>query len=77
MNETTDLQCNIKNTYFTLQELEALFHGKQIYIWGAGRHGRCLLIALNSIGISSKAVYVGSISGGGGGGIIGIVTASI
>jgi tRNA A37 threonylcarbamoyladenosine dehydratase len=71
-NESNNTQCRLPERFYTKQDLNNMFSGRKIYIWGAGRDGKGVFHALKRNGWQIAAfIDMAStlfIMGGGGGG---------
>lgn len=52
---TNNEQCRITERFYNKQDLEAIFFGRKIYIWGAGRDGKGIFHALKRNGYHVEA----------------------
>jgi MoaA/NifB/PqqE/SkfB family radical SAM enzyme len=64
-------QCRMPEHFYTKQELDKMFCGKNIYIWGAGRDGKGIFQALkrngyNVLAFLDRSPILWNIGGGGG-----------
>lgn len=66
-------QCRLPERFYTKQDLDKMFSGRKIFIWGAGRDGKGIFHALKRNGWHIEAFIDRSavlLDNGGGGGII-------
>ncbi|MDR2659679.1 MAG: hypothetical protein LBC27_06800, partial [Spirochaetaceae bacterium] len=65
-------QCRLPDKFYSKQDLDKMFTGRKIYIWGAGRDGRGISQALKRNGFQVEAFLDRSpaLWKSGGGGVI-------
>jgi hypothetical protein len=70
-SDNINTQCRLPGKFYTKQDLDNMFSGRKIYIWGAGRDGKGIFHALKRNGwrveaFIDRASVLLNDSGGGG-----------